>query len=44
MPEGDILSNKNLIAVFIAFGMAVWLFSGELASNIAIADESSASV
>lgn len=44
MPEGDILSNKNLIAVFIAFAMAVWLFSGELTSNIVIADESSTSV
>ncbi|MFT7685943.1 MAG: multidrug efflux system membrane fusion protein [Candidatus Azotimanducaceae bacterium] len=43
MPEGDVLSNKNLIAVFIAFVMAVWLFSGELTSNIAIADEASSS-
>jgi len=39
VPEGDTLSNKNLIAVFIAFAMAVWLFSGELASNIVIADD-----
>jgi len=33
------VSNKNLSAVFIAIGMAIWLFSGELASNIAIADD-----
>lgn len=39
MPEGDTLSNKNLIAVFIAFAMAIWLFSGELTSNIVIADD-----
>ena len=39
MPEGDILSNKNIIAVFIAIAMGVWLFSGELTSNIVIADE-----
>jgi len=40
VPEGDTLSNKNLIAVFIAFAMIVWLFSGELTSNIVIADDS----
>ncbi len=33
------MSNKNLIASLIAFGMAVWLFSGELGSNIVNADE-----
>jgi len=33
------VSNKNIIAFFIAVAMGVWLFSGELASNIVIADE-----
>ena len=33
------MSNKNLIAVFIAVMMAIWLFSGELTSNIVIADD-----
>lgn len=33
------MTNKNIIAVFIAIAMGVWLFSGELASNVVIADE-----
>lgn len=35
------MSNKNIIAFFIAVAMGIWLFSGELESNIAIADEAS---
>lgn len=34
------MSNKNLIAIFIAMAMMVWLFSGELTSNVVIADDS----
>jgi len=34
------LSNRSLIALFFAFGMVIWLFSGDIASNKVIADES----
>jgi len=33
------VSNKNLIAAFIAVMVTIWLFSGELTSNIVIADD-----
>ncbi len=33
------MSNRSLIALFFAFGMAIWLFSGDLSSNKVTADE-----
>jgi len=36
------LSNRSLIALFFAFGMVVWLFSGDLARNTAVAEEDTA--
>jgi len=33
------VSNRSLVALFFAFGMVVWLFSGDIASNIVTADE-----
>ena len=38
------MSNKNLVALIFAVSMAVWLFSGTLASNILTADENPVSV
>jgi membrane fusion protein, multidrug efflux system len=35
------VSNRSLIALFFALGMAVWLFSGDLARNKVTADEDS---
>ena len=33
------MSTKNIIAIIIAIAMGIWLFSGEIASNLAIASE-----
>ncbi len=36
---GEVVSNRNLVALVIALSMAVWLFSGTFASNQVTADE-----
>ena len=33
------MSTKNFVAIFIAIAMGVWLFSGDIGSNLAIAAE-----
>lgn len=38
------LSNKHLFAGFIALAMVVWVFSGELVSNVVTADEADPAV